>query len=110
MVATGVQEAITSMNTRESQRQETAKEIRDVISKSGLPTRVQTRIINMFTDALEYSEADVKAAVDDAKEELKELGVGPAIKGEGPTGTATGGKPQVAQAREGVESVFGFTK
>jgi len=111
MVTEGVQEAITSMNAREAQRQATAKEIREVISKSGLPTRVQTRLISAFADTLEYSEADVKAAVDDAKEELKELGVGPTIKGEGPTGGAPeGGKPTVAVAREGVESVFGFKK
>lgn len=108
MVRQGVQEAVAEMAKKDEQRDIAATEIRKHISKSGLPPRVQTRLIGMFADALEYVEADIKAAVDDAKEELKELGVGPAITGEGPTSTSTGGKPTVAQAREGVESVFGF--
>lgn len=110
MVKQGVQEAVTIMATENAQRQEAAKQTREYVQKSGLPVRVQTRIIGMFADVLEYVEDDVKSAVDDAKEELKELGVGPAITGEGPTGGASGGKPQVAVAREGVEAVFGITK
>lgn len=111
MVTKGVQEAMTKANETSTKRMETAKSTRDYVLKSGLPQRVQNRIITMFSDALEYVETDVQAAVEDAKEELKELGVGPKVTGEGPTGENKGGsKPSTTNAREGVEAVFGFEK
>jgi hypothetical protein len=109
MIAKGVQEAVQSANEQNEKKAITAKSVRDYVAKAGLPPRVQTRVIGLFTDALEYVEDDVKLAVEDAKEELKELGVGPAIKGEGPSGAAGGGgKPKNTDAREGVEAVFGI--
>jgi hypothetical protein len=111
MVAKGVQEAVDKMADTDKKRDETAKSIRELITKSGLPNRVQTRIIAMFSDALEFDEGSITATINDAKEELKELGVGPKVTGEGPTGAAAGGKkPQAKDAREGVEAVFGFKK
>jgi len=111
MIAKGVQEGIQARDEKDTKRADAAKSIREFIAKSGLPNRVQGRLINMFSDALEYVEGDVQSAVEDAKEELKELGVGPRITGEGPSGAAaTGGKPTTKSAREGVESVFGVEK
>lgn len=110
IVATAVQEAIQEVKSNETKRADTQKAVRDYVSKSGLPARTQNRIISQYSDALEYVEDDVKASVEDAKEELKELGVGPQIRGEGPSGTAGNGKPTTSNAREGVETVFGFPK
>lgn len=111
MIAKGVQEAISARDEKDTKRSDAQKAIREFVTKSGLPNRVQNRLISMFSDALEYVEGDVQAAVEDAKEELKELGVGPRITGEGPSGAASqGGKPTTKTAREGVEAMFGFDK
>lgn len=110
MVREGVQSIMDQVNEQSTKRANTSKSVQEYLSKSGLPSRVQARIALQFVDSLEYVEEDVKAKVDDAKEELKELGFEPKIKGEGPTGTASGGKPTTTQAREGVESIFGVKK
>lgn len=89
------------------------KKIREFVGKAGLPQRVATRIINSFADATEYVEESVKASVDDAKEEMKELGVrGPKITGNGTTQTTSASEseteaPRVHHARESVEAAFG---
>lgn len=111
MVTEGVQAAMAQMAAENTKRQDTSKKVRDLLAKSGLPTRIQNRIASMFADSVEVAEESVTAAITDAKEELKELGVtGPKITGEGMTGGSTGGKPQVSDAREGVEAIFGFKK
>jgi hypothetical protein len=111
MITQGVQEGVQQIADQNAKKAATAKNIREYVAKSGLPARVQGRVSAQFADALEFVEDDVKMAVEDAKEELKELGVGPTIKGEGPSGAAGGGgKPKNTDAREGVESIFGFEK
>jgi 5-carboxymethyl-2-hydroxymuconate isomerase len=90
-------------------RTNATKQTRDFVAKSGLPSRVQSRLVNQFSDSLEYDEASVKEAVEEAKEELKEAGAGkPRITDMG----ASGGEEktptlQRTSARESVEAAFG---
>jgi hypothetical protein len=111
-----VQEQVTSITSaaddKRTKQTDTAKKVREFVSKSGLHTRVQARIINQFADVVEYVEANVKEAVDDAKAELKELGFGPRITGMGSTGKAQEGESdrKTASVRESVESIFGIGK
>lgn len=108
MVKESVEEILTSAEQKSQKRIETTKKVREFVSKSGLPGRTRDRIINQFADATEYVEANVKEAVDDAKEELKEAGAGrPKITGMGASGSKEGEtESHVMSVREGVESLF----
>lgn len=111
-----VQEQVQSIQTAadDTRKKQVAagKSIREVVSKSGLPPRTQARVINQFAEALEYVEADVKEAIDDAKAELKEAGAGPRIKGMGATGDVKEGEEDSAyvSVKESVEASFGIKK
>lgn len=111
-----VQEAIAAdrkaENEKVEKRQAAAKQYQDYISKAGLPQLTQRRLTGQFADALEYVEADVKAAVDEAKEELKAAGAGPRVQGMGASGSQSTGTPAstMVSARESVESFFGVKK
>lgn len=108
MVQESVTEILNASEQKAKKRIDTTKKVRDFVSKSGLPGRTRDRIINQFADATEYVEADVKEAVEGAKEELKEAGAGrPRISGMGTSGSKEGEtESKVMSVREGVESLF----
>lgn len=110
-----VQEQVASIQTAADEKSlkqaGTAEKVRAFVSKSGLPARTQSRVVNQFLNSLEYVETSVKEAVDEAKAELKEAGAGPRITGMGTSGSSSGGdSAPIHSVRESVESVFGFVK
>lgn len=112
LVQEQVQEIQTASNETLRKRTESGKKTRELVTKSGLPTRTQTRVINQFAEADEFVEADVKEAIEDAKAELKEAGAGPRVSGMGSTGVVQEGEGEshVVTVKESVESIFGIGK
>ena len=106
-VAKFVQEQISGIQESQAKKDAATKKYREYVAKSGLPARTQARIVNLFQDAQEYVEADATSAVDDAKAELKEAGVGPRIRDMGNSSGKDGEtSANVHGARESVESFF----
>lgn len=99
-----IQDAAAADNRK---RTETGKKVRELVSKSGLPSRTQSRLINLFADATEYVEDDVKAQIEDAKAEIAEVRP-PRISGMGPSGAQAkeGEQAQSYGVRESVEELF----
>jgi len=94
-----------------TKKEVTVKKIRDFVSKSGLPSRTQNRLISQFLGTTSFVEEDVKEAVEEAKAELKEAGAGPRIVGMGPSGSTGDESPRkIISAKESVETYFGFNK
>lgn len=91
-------------------KQETAAAlVREAFSKSGLPEVTRARVMASFEGVTEFVESEVNAAITAAKEELKELKVGPQIKGEGTTkdsGGNSGVKTSPIRVHESVRSAF----
>ena len=106
-----VQEQVASVTEAANQRQskivETGTKIRNFLAKAGLPERTRIRIENSFAGAETYDEQQVKEAVDEAKAELKEAGVGPRTN-LGPSGGSGDGTSKVHSVRESVEAGFGI--
>lgn len=91
------------------QKQEAAAEqVRAAFASSGLPPVVRARVMHGFEGISEFSQEAVQKAIDDAKEELKAVGVGPRISGMGPGGTpASGDGVKTFSVKESVEAQFG---
>lgn len=111
IVADQVSSTLAKAQESEQKRSEARKSIAAHLAKSGLPARVQTRLVTAFEGVDTFDQTAVDAAIADAKEELKELGVGPKISGMGPTST-TGSdnsdpNPKTVSVMEAVESFFG---
>lgn len=114
MIADGIATGLTKAQESQATKADVQEKIRQRLSKSGLHTRVQARLLGTFTGATTYDEKQVDATVEEAKEELKEIGLrGPRIGGMGMSSN-TGGEPgerTVISARESVEAFFlGDTK
>lgn len=111
-LAKAVQEAIDQ--EREKQEQKDKKRVAartavaDAFNKSGLPDVVAKRVMRTFEDVEEFDEKAVGDAITEAKEELKAVGAGPRITGQGPTGS--GDKPETPSfsVHESVKSAFGI--
>jgi hypothetical protein len=97
------------MAEENGKKEEASKKFREFISKSGLPSRTQARLINQFAGSTTFAEEDVKEAIEDAKAELKEAGAGPKITGMGPSGSSGEGTKTVS-VKESVDAFFGMTK
>lgn len=111
LVQEQVQAIQTAADEKARKQSETTKKVREMVSKSGLPSRTQARLVNLFADALEYVENDVNSAIDDAKAELKEAGVGrPRISGMGTSGAQESQGSATYSVKESVESMFGIKK
>jgi len=83
------------------------------LSKSGLPQVVRARMTKVFAsmNPTAVTEALVTESINEAKDELKELKVGPQITGMGPTsGLNTNPGPHRISVRESVESLFAGPK
>lgn len=115
IVTEAIDSRLEARDTEATKKATAAKQVRDYIGKAGLPSRVKDRLISSFADVLEYVESDVKESVDDAKAELKELGLGAKITDQGPSGgSGSDDKNQSAKidigVRESVEALFGVGK
>lgn len=107
LVRESVDEAVQGIQTRQDKIDKAGKQVREYVTKSGLPPKTAARVIMGFAGDTEYDEAKVKEAVDEAKAELKEAGAGPRISGMGPTGgTSAQEGQQVQTVRESVEEFF----
>lgn len=70
-------------------KQKTAADlVKAAFATSGLPEPVRGRVMRGFEGIQEFKQDDVQKAIDDAKEELKLLKVGPVITGMGPGGSS----------------------
>jgi hypothetical protein len=111
-IAKLVQEQVSTVLTASDEKagkiRATTEKVRTFVSKSGLPSKTQARLVNQFAAAEDYNETQVKEAVDSAKEELKEAGLGPRTN-LGPSGGSVEGVA-VHSVRESVESSFGIKK
>lgn len=111
-----IQESIRSYATEQDslakKREDTGKKIRTKMETSGLPERTRARVIASFEGMTDFDDKKVQAAIDDAKEELKAVGAGPRISGNGPSkGSAAGPVDQKQYSvRESVEAHFGIKK
>jgi len=111
MVKEGLEEA----RKGDAQKEATVKAATEYFAKSGLPPRVQKRLANAFSSETSFDEKVAKEAVEDAKEELKELNLGkPVITGMGPSkASAKGGDGSgrsTVSVQESVEASFGIGK
>jgi len=111
LVQEQVQTIQTQMTEDNEKKEAAAKKYRELFSKSGLPSRTQSRLISQFAGATEFSEGDAKEAVEEAKAELKEAGAGPKITGLGPSGpSGDDGERKTVSVQESVNAFFGMTK
>lgn len=87
-----------------------SEQVKAAFAASGLPEPVRGRVMRGFEGVEEFNETAVKEAIDDAKEELKQLKVGPQITGMGPGNSAgdTDGTATQMHAHEGVMAHFGL--
>jgi len=107
-----------ALEARDKEQTETKKKIDAVNAKvveafktAGLPEPVAKRVMSAFEGQTEFDEAAVKESIEEAKEELKVLGVGPRIVDQGPSGAA--GEPGAKKAfsvQESVKDAFGMNK
>lgn len=123
-VQSWVREAIQAERQSEKQATETRSkalsQMNEAVAKSGLPQVTRDRIVRSFTSMATESitEANVTAAVEEAKNELKALKVGPKITGMGSTqastSSATEGEdgeprlsgPSLSDAQESLAAAF----
>jgi len=106
-----------ALTAREKEVTETKKKIDAVnarmvqaFQQSGLPQPVQKRLIASYEGATEFDEVAVKESITEAQEELKAVGVGPQITGQGPSGGAGEPKVPTFSIQESVEAAFGMKK
>jgi hypothetical protein len=92
----------------EDLKESAAEQVRAAFATSGLPPVVRARVMHGFEGITEFKQEEVQKAIDDAKEELKAVGVGPHISGMGPGGTPVNdGEIKTFSVKESVEAQFG---
>jgi hypothetical protein len=106
LVQEGITEGLKTHNENAKKKEDALKAVREYVGKAGLPPRTRDRVINSFAGISEYNEDDVKEAVEDAKEEIKELKTGPRVHGMGGTSTGSDSAPEQKTVRESVEDFF----
>jgi len=107
LIETKVKTIRESYDAEQAKKAEAQTKYREFITKAGVPAKTQERLIRQFSDGTEFVEESAKAAVEEAKAELKEAGAGPHITDMGTTGSTDGEKsPRVVTAKDAVESYF----
>lgn len=113
-IAMAVAEAMNQRDEDQAEKDRKIKSARTLVQKafdeSGLPEAVSKRVMRSFEDVEEFDDKAVAEAITEAKEELKAIGAGPHIKGEGPTGGASETSTKTFSVHESVKDVFGFNK
>lgn len=106
LVQEGVKSYIAGQEAEKAKKTQAAEKVRAKMATSGLPEKTRARVTASFEGATEYEEVKVQKAIDEAKEELKAVGAGPHITGNGPSaGSAANGR--TFSVKEDVEAHFG---
>jgi len=84
-------------------------QVAEAFKTAGLPEPTKHRVMAAFEGQTEFDQAAVTTAINEAKEELKAIGVGPRIVDQGPSGSGEGTK-KAFSVQESVEEAFGMKK
>ena len=104
-VAAGVKTAQEALVEEGRKAADVRAKVGDQLASSGLPAKIRSRIAADFDGQTEYVEATVQEAIDEAKDELKELGVniGPKPTEFGNGGGTTDEKKIVDLSQEAID-------
>lgn len=104
-----VQEALQAREQEAQEAEAITRQIAEAVDGAALPDVVKARLKTTI-HMKKYDKDAVESQINEAKEELKKLGLGPKVTGMGVSGASSDTKPSYGSAQEAVRHVFGMDK